>query len=69
MTPDSSAWPVRALDDSDWPAFIDVDSNAFGNTFPEEMVEADRGYTSRAGASARSTGTGWSASRRHTRSA
>ena len=44
MTPDSSAWPVRTLDDSDWPAFIDVDSNAFGNTFPEEMVEADREF-------------------------
>ena len=62
MTHRRSAWPVRTLGDSDWPAFIDVDSNAFGNTFPEEMVEEPTGRsTSRAGASARTTRT----ARRH----
>jgi predicted acetyltransferase len=35
-------YPVRVLTDEDWPAVLDVDSNAFGQTFDAEVVEAER---------------------------
>jgi predicted acetyltransferase len=35
-------YPVRVLTDEDWPAILEVDSNAFGNSFDAEVVEAER---------------------------
>lgn len=42
-TPDAasrhaSTWPVRPLSDDDWDAFVSVDSHAFGETSPPELV-------------------------------
>jgi predicted acetyltransferase len=38
------SWPVRVLDADVWEAFTDVDSQAFGSTFPAEAGEAERPY-------------------------
>ncbi len=35
-------FPVRVLTDEDWPAILEVDGNAFGNTFEAEVVDAER---------------------------
>ncbi|MGZ4626640.1 MAG: GNAT family N-acetyltransferase, partial [Kineosporiaceae bacterium] len=37
-----SPYPIRALTDDDWPDLVDVDSNAFGNTFAPELLETER---------------------------
>ena len=38
----ASPFPVRELTDDEWPAILEVDSNAFGNTFDTEALEAER---------------------------
>jgi predicted acetyltransferase len=40
--PPASPFPVRELTDDDWPAILEVDSNAFGNTFDTEVLDAER---------------------------
>jgi predicted acetyltransferase len=42
MTVPPSPYPIRALTDDDWPDLVDVDSNAFGNTFAPELLETER---------------------------
>ena len=42
MTTDRRPWPVRTLDDSDWPAFVELDGHAFGATPPPDLLEVDR---------------------------
>lgn len=39
-TPDG--WPVRDLSDADWAAFVDLDSQAFGTTMPQEALAFER---------------------------
>jgi predicted acetyltransferase len=41
--PDAAPWKVRSLTDDDWPAFINVDQNAFGATTPADYLELERG--------------------------
>jgi predicted acetyltransferase len=41
--PDPAPWTVRSLTDADWPAFINVDQNAFGATTPADYLELERG--------------------------
>ncbi len=43
-TPGGGRWPVRVLGADAWEAFIDVDSHAFGTTFPVEIGESERPY-------------------------
>ncbi len=38
----ASAWPVRTLTDEQWPEFVALDGHAFGETSPDELVEAIR---------------------------
>ena len=42
MSTDRPAWPIRTLDDADWPAFAALDSHAFGNSAPAELLEIER---------------------------
>ena len=42
MSTDRPAWPIRTLDDTDWPAFTALDSHAFGNSAPAELLEIER---------------------------
>ena len=37
-----TSFPVRVLTDEDWPAILEVDSNAFGNTFQPEVLDSER---------------------------
>ena len=37
-----SPFPVRVLTDEDWPAILEVDSNAFGSTFGAEVLEGEQ---------------------------
>jgi predicted acetyltransferase len=37
-----SPFPVRVLTEDDWPAILEVDSNAFGNTMEPEVLDAER---------------------------
>jgi predicted acetyltransferase len=37
-----SPFPVRVLTDEDWPAILEVDSNAFGSTMEAEVLDAER---------------------------
>jgi predicted acetyltransferase len=41
---DPGTWPVRVLGPETWEAFTDVDSHAFGTTFPAEVTESERQY-------------------------
>jgi predicted N-acetyltransferase YhbS len=41
--PDPAPWTVRSLTDADWPAFINVDQNAFGAATPADYLELERG--------------------------
>ena len=41
MTTERVDWPVHGIDEADWPAFLALDSHAFGTTFPPELVTAD----------------------------
>lgn len=41
-SPDGSPFPIRTLTDEDWPAVLEVDSQAFGATFDDEVLEAER---------------------------
>ena len=42
MTSTPSMWPVRALTEADWDAFVALDGHAFGTTAPTEMLTAER---------------------------
>ncbi len=39
---DRPAWPVRTLGEADLPAFVALDSHAFGSTAPPELLEHER---------------------------
>ena len=42
MSTQRRPWPVRTLDDADWPAFTALDSHAFGNSAPAELLKIER---------------------------
>ena len=40
--PHATPYPIRTLGDDDWPALLEVDSNAFGGSFEQEVLDAER---------------------------
>ena len=42
MNASPTPFPIRVLTDEDWPAVLEVDGNAFGNTFEAEVLDSER---------------------------